>query len=169
MYNLLYGDSLFGSSLSYLTANDVYRIIELHVNALNENQIRQFYNLISSHKQLPEAEQKQISRYFSIMESLLKYEDYLLPELRSQVTRFVNYVTEIETREDNSLSLNEQATLNKYYDMKMNIITEDKVLDNNIKLEKRLEDKGSISTVELIWIITALAAILTGLTIFLTK
>ena len=155
--DLLSGDSLFASEIDRLSSYDIYNIIKLHVDFLgiDDNKksnysFEELYKMIESN----DTSISQLDNYFSEINLLVDYEDYLLPPLKRMLEEYKNSVLSWSFSED--ISKNQQKAVNNYKD---NLSKQN---NNDIYKLKKVNNQDNFGFASLVQIVSlTIAAILT--------
>ena len=146
---------------------------------------QEFYDLLNSPNSLSEEELASVNLYYAYLGDLIKYEEYLVPELKKMLQDFRTYVFELEYG-DVHVPLNEKqreatAKLKEMEEAKKTLeesITEEKVSDSIKKLRRVMpadnyiaqedeDNAGMVSVVQVVAFIIGISIILTAVTLYL--
>ena len=134
----------------------------------------EFYQLITSIRELSEEEHKQVELFNAYLEDLILYRDYLLPELKEILARFEKVMEEYSVSED--LNNNQTNELDRYYQMQNNV--EKRVItNNNVSIENEIqrlrltmpENKGNVNPTAIILIMSGLVMLMGIIAVLVMK
>ena len=146
---------------------------------------QEFYDLLNSPNSLSEEELASVNLYYAYLGDLIKYEEYLVPELKKMLQDFRAYVYELEYG-DVHVPLNEKqreatAKLKEMEESKKTLeesVTQEKINDGVKKLQRVMpadnyvakeneDNAGMVSVIQVVAFIIGISIILTAVTLYL--
>lgn len=147
---------------------------------------QEFYDLLNSQKELNEQERRNVDLYYAYFGDLILYEDYLLPELKTILNTFREYVFDVQfgplpEGQERIITQNQQEAIEKAEAMELKVATvepevndPEKAMETVRILRKTMPENnyngtntGSISVLQVLAVIIGVSIILTAITLYL--